>query len=118
MFNLVSPSPTMYSMLEAGGLTDVRALLCSVTHSSMNARSLICGSLTEEVAATSRRVQVHHTVVATTRTMTEGRVSTTEKSRSCGFVTVTQEMTPWRRKQMPRCSSLSRAAIKLKQVKK
>lgn len=36
----------MYSMSAAGGLTDARALLCSLTHSSTNLASAASGSAT------------------------------------------------------------------------
>lgn len=53
----------MYSMSLAGGLTDDRALLCSLTHSSMNFLSVISGSMTE-LAAEFRIIQAHSNISA------------------------------------------------------
>lgn len=61
-------SPTMYSMLLAGGLTDDRALLCSCTHSSMNFPSVISGSESEHTPG-SRIIQVHKSTTTTTTTV-------------------------------------------------
>lgn len=41
MFNLYYVQPTMQRMLLAGGFTLMRFILCSVTHSSINAGSVI-----------------------------------------------------------------------------
>lgn len=55
--------PTMCSMSLAGGVTDDRALLCSLTHSSMNFPSVISGSEAER-APESRRIQAHSNISA------------------------------------------------------
>lgn len=52
---------TMYCMSLAAGLTDDRALLCSLTHSSMNFWSVISGSMTE-LAAEFRIIQAHSNI--------------------------------------------------------
>lgn len=53
--------PTMYSMSLAGGLTDDRALLCSLTQSLMNFASVIPGSETEHTSE-PRTIQTHSKV--------------------------------------------------------
>lgn len=53
--------PTMYSMSLAGGLTDDRALLCSVSQSSINFPSVISGSHTEHTPE-FRRIQTNSNI--------------------------------------------------------
>lgn len=56
----------MYSMSLAAGVTDDRALLCSLTHSSMNFLSVISGS-EAEIMAESGIIHTAHSITSAKR---------------------------------------------------
>lgn len=92
--------PTMYSMSLAGGLTDDRALLCSVSQSSMNFPSVISGSDTEHTPK-FRIIQTHSNVF-TSLPMLQSIKRHERRHSSCGLwntlasVKLEQEITNWR----------------------
>lgn len=57
---------TMYSMSLAAGVTDDRAVLCSLMHSSMNVLSVISGS-EAEIMAESRIIHTAHSITLAIR---------------------------------------------------